>query len=60
MYEQITNKDLLHTTGNSAQYSIMTYMGKESNKEWTYVCVYQIHFAVYLKLIQHFKSIKPQ
>ena len=26
----ITNKDLLYTTGNSTQYSVMAYMGKES------------------------------
>ena len=32
--KQITNKDLLHSTGNSSQYSAMTYMGKESRKEW--------------------------
>ena len=24
----ITNKDLLYSTGNSAQYTVMTYMGK--------------------------------
>ena len=30
----ITNKDLLCSTGNSTQYSVMTYMGKESKKEW--------------------------
>ena len=35
----ITNKDLLYSTGNSIQYSVMTYMGKESNKEWIYVYV---------------------
>ena len=29
----ITNKDLLYSTGNSAQYSVITYMGKESEKE---------------------------
>ena len=28
--KQITNKDLLYSTGNSAQYFIMAYMGKES------------------------------
>ena len=28
----ITNKDLLYNTGNSTQYSVMTYMGKESKK----------------------------
>ena len=35
--KQITNKDLLYSTGNSTQYSVMTYMGKESKKEWIYV-----------------------
>ena len=29
----ITNRDLLYSTGNSAQYSAITYMGKESEKE---------------------------
>ena len=28
--KQITNKDLLYSTGNSTQYLIMAYMGKES------------------------------
>ena len=35
----ITNKDLLYSTGDSAQYSVMTYMGIESKKEWIYVYV---------------------
>ena len=29
----ITNKDLLYSTGNSAQYSVITEMGKEFEKE---------------------------
>ena len=37
--KQITNKDLLYSTGNSAQYSVMTYMGKESKNEWIFVYV---------------------
>ena len=37
--KQLTKKDLLYSTGNSTQYSVMTYMGKESNKEWIYVYV---------------------
>ena len=37
--KQITNKDLLYSTGSSTQYSVMTYMGKESKKEWIYVYV---------------------
>ena len=35
----ITNKNLLNSTGNSTQYSVMAYMGKESKKEWIYVYV---------------------
>ena len=34
---KIDNKDLLYSTGNSPQYSVMTYMGKEPKKEWIYV-----------------------
>ena len=37
--KQINNKGLLYSTGNSIQYSVITYMGKESEKEWTYVYV---------------------
>ena len=35
--KQTTNKDLPCSTENSTQYSVMTYMGKESKKEW--MCV---------------------
>ena len=31
--KQITNKDPLCHTGNSTQYSVITYVGKESEKE---------------------------
>ena len=31
--KQITNNDLLYSTGNSTQYSVITYMGKEPEKE---------------------------
>ena len=37
--KQIINRDLLYSTGNSTQYSVITYMGKESEKEWIYVYV---------------------
>ena len=30
----ITNMDVLYSTRNSTQYSVMTYMGIESKKEW--------------------------
>ena len=29
----LTNKDLLCSTGNSARYSVVVYLGKESEKE---------------------------
>ena len=32
-----SNKDLLYSTGNSTQYSVITYMGKESENGCVYV-----------------------
>ena len=37
--KQITNKNLLYSTGNSTQYSVMTYRGNESKKEWIHVYI---------------------
>ena len=37
--KQITHKNLLYSTGNSIQYSVLTYMGKESKKQWIHVYV---------------------
>ena len=37
--KQVANKDPLNSIGNSSKYSVMTYMGKESKKEWMYVYV---------------------
>ena len=31
------DKNLLYSTWKSTQYCVMTYMGKESKKEWIYV-----------------------
>ena len=56
----MTNKDLPSSTANSTEYSIMTYMGKESKKEWIYVHVRLTHFALQQKLTQHCKSITLQ
>ena len=54
--KQVTNKSLLYNTGNSTQYSVMAYMGKIFfKKEWVYVYIQLIQFAIYLKLIQHCK-----
>ena len=35
-------KNLLYSTGNSTQYSVMDYRGKESKKR---IEIYLIHFA---------------
>ena len=32
--EWMVNEDLLYSTGNPTQYSVLTYVGKESGKEW--------------------------
>ena len=43
---KIDDKDVLYSTGNSSQCSVMAYIGKESQKEWIYVYRELIHFAV--------------
>ena len=49
---KINNKDLLCSTGNYIQYLIITYNGKETEKE--HICVCVNHFAMYLKLSVQF------
>ena len=34
-----TNKDLLYSTGNSIQYSVMAYMGNESKRVDICICI---------------------
>ena len=55
MYKIDNNKDLLNSTGNYIQYLIITYNGKESEKEYIYIYIYMNLFAVRLKLTQHCK-----
>ena len=52
-FKWITNKDLLYSTGNSAQCYVAAWMGGESGGEWIHVYVLLSHFAVHLKLSQH-------
>ena len=49
----ITNKDLLYSTGNSAQCYVAAWMGGEFGGEWTHAHVWLSPFAVHLKLSQH-------
>lgn len=37
--KQITNKDLGYSTGKSTQYSVITYMGKESKRMNICICM---------------------
>ena len=48
----ITNKDLLYSTRNSAQY-VVDWMGGDSGGEWIYVYVWLSRFAMFLKLSQY-------
>ena len=49
----ITNKDLLYSTGNSAQCYVAAWMGGEFGGEWIHVYVCLSPFAIHLKLSQH-------
>ena len=44
----ITNKDLLYSTGNSAQCYVAAWMGGEFGGEWIRVYIWLIPFAVHL------------
>ena len=46
----IITRDVLCSTGNYAQYSVITCIGKESEREWMYEYVWLNHFAVHVKL----------
>ena len=52
----ITDKDLLHSTGNSAQCYVAAWMGGEFGGEWIYVYVWLSPFTAHLKLSQHCQS----
>jgi len=48
----ITNKDLLYSTGNSAQGYVLAWMGGEFGGERRHAYVWLSPFAVHLKLSQ--------
>ena len=53
--KQITHENLLYSTGDSIQCSVVTEMGRKSKKGGIYVYVWLIHFAAQHKLIQYCK-----
>ena len=56
-FKWITSKDLLNSTGNSAQCYVAAWMGGEIGREWIHVYVWRNPFAVHLKLSQHYLLI---
>ena len=46
----ITNKQLLYSTGNSAQCCVAAWMGGDCGGEWIHVHVWMSPFAVHLRL----------
>ena len=48
----VTNKNLLYSTGNSAQRYMAAWMEGEFGREWIHVYVWLSRSAVYLKLSQ--------
>ena len=58
-FKWITNKDLLYSTGNSAQCYVVTWMGGEFGGEWIHVYVWLSPFAVYLKLSNIVNCLYP-
>ena len=56
----ITNKDLLYSTGNSAQCYVPAWMGEGFGGEWIHVCVWLSPFAVHSKLPQYCSLARPQ
>ena len=53
VYTWITNKDLLYSTENSAQWYVAAWLGWQFVGEWIHVYVWLRPFAVQLKLSQH-------
>jgi len=51
--KRITNKDLLHSTGNSAQCDVTAWMGGGFGGEQIHIYVWLSPLAVHLKLSQH-------
>ena len=46
------HKDLLYDTGNYTQYFVITYEGKESNKDYTWISISIYQSSVFLLTIR--------
>ena len=52
-FKWIANKDILYSTGNSAQCYMAAWMGEEFEGKWIYVYVWLSPIAIHLKQSQH-------
>ena len=43
-----TKKDVLYSTGNSIQYLVIIYNGKESEKNYIYIYIYILKKNIYI------------
>ena len=60
LYIKYITENLLYNTENYTQYFVLTYKGKEFEKDQIHVHVQLNHFAIHLKLTQHCKSTMLQ
>ena len=52
-------KDLLYSTGNSAQCYVAVWMGEKFGGEWTHIYVWLSPFTVHLKISQIVNQLYP-
>ena len=46
--KQLSNKDLLYSTGNYIQYLVITYNVKESENEYIFIYIYSENEYIYI------------
>ena len=60
MYIKQISEDLLYSIGNTGHYSVMTYTGKESKREWMYVLVGWHHVSMDMSLSKFWEMVKDR
>ena len=58
--KQITDENLLHSTGNSTQHPVVTCTGRKPKDEGTCVYIQLVHCDIQQKLTQYRKAIALQ
>ena len=56
--KEVSDKNLLYSTGNSIQYLVIIYNGKRSEKEYVLICMYiDMHLPISLYIINAYISL---